>query len=84
MAVTENEPVVEKSDIVFISVKPGVVPIALEDIKHKAAGKLFISVAMGVTIRDIEKVYLFVNDFTAPKIIIKCFRFYQTKPELFG
>lgn len=39
-----------------MSVKPAVVPNVLAEVKAKAAGKLFISVAMGVTINQIEKV----------------------------
>lgn len=47
---------VKKSDVIFVSVKPSVVPAVLADVKRDAAGKLFISVAMGVTIKDIENV----------------------------
>lgn len=55
-ATTDNTPVVKKSDVIFVSVKPSVVPAVLKDVKDIAAGKLFISVAMGVTIEDIEAV----------------------------
>lgn len=51
-----NMPVVEGSDVVFVAVKPGVVPTVLNDVKSKASGKLFISVAMGFTIKQIETV----------------------------
>ncbi|KAJ8924708.1 hypothetical protein NQ315_000859 [Exocentrus adspersus] len=56
-AVFDNVPVVEKSDIVIISVKPTVVPVALSDIKASniKADKLFLSIAMGVTTKTIEK-----------------------------
>ncbi|KAJ8978328.1 hypothetical protein NQ317_011178 [Molorchus minor] len=56
----ENVPVVEKSDIVIISVKPSIVPVALNDIKEAEikADKLFLSIAMGVTIRQLEKLLL--------------------------
>jgi len=54
--VTENAPVVEKSDVIIVAVKPTIVPVVLQDIKSLAADKLFISVAMGVTIREYEKV----------------------------
>lgn len=47
---------VEKSDIVFVSVKPSIVPIALSDVKSVSDGKLFLSIAMGVTIEQLEKV----------------------------
>lgn len=49
-------PVVEGSDVIFVAVKPGVVPTVMEDVKSNASGKLFISVAMGVTIKQIETV----------------------------
>lgn len=39
-----------------MSVKPGVVSSVLQDVKDIASGKLFISVAMGITIREMEKV----------------------------
>jgi len=54
-AVTDNVPVVNKSDVIFVSVKPSVVPTVLNDVRGIAAGKLFLSVAMGVTIAEIEK-----------------------------
>ncbi|KAF2898933.1 hypothetical protein ILUMI_07247 [Ignelater luminosus] len=54
----ENVPVVEKSDVLIVAVKPSVVPIALGDIK-KASGidtdKLFLSIAMGITIKQLEQ-----------------------------
>ncbi|XP_017473292.1 PREDICTED: pyrroline-5-carboxylate reductase 1, mitochondrial isoform X1 [Rhagoletis zephyria] len=53
--VVKNEPVVEKSDIVFISVKPEVVPIILPEIKSLSNNKLFISIAMGITIKMLEQ-----------------------------
>lgn len=54
--ITNNGPVVNESDVVFVSVKPGVVPTVLQEIKAAAANKLFVSVAMGVTIAQIENV----------------------------
>lgn len=54
--ITKNEPVVDQSDVVFVSVKPGVVPSVLEEVKSIAANKLFISVAMGITVKQIENV----------------------------
>lgn len=54
--ITNNEPVVDGSDVVFVSVKPGVVPTVLQEIKAIASNKLFVSVAMGVTIAQIENV----------------------------
>lgn len=65
--ITENGPVVEHSDVVFVSVKPGVVPTVLEEVKSIASNKLFISVAMGITIKQIEnvslKLHLFASKF---------------------
>lgn len=55
-AVTDNRKVVEKSDIVFIAVKPNVVKPVLSDIKNiSAGGKLFVSIAMGITLGEIEQ-----------------------------
>lgn len=56
VAVTENRSVVEKSDVVFLSVKPNVVKTALDDVKSLSSGKLFVSVAMGITLNDIEQI----------------------------
>lgn len=54
-AVTDNRLVAEKSDIVFIAVKPGVVRSVLDDVKTISdRGQLFVSIAMGITLRDIE------------------------------
>lgn len=55
-AVTENRSVVNKSDVVFISVKPNVVKTALDDVKSLSSGKLFVSIAMGVTLNEIERI----------------------------
>ena len=59
----ENVPVVQKSDIVVVSVKPSVVPVALGDIKKSEvkADKLFLSIAMGVTIKQLEQVFAVPN-----------------------
>ncbi|XP_076272500.1 pyrroline-5-carboxylate reductase 3-like [Rhynchophorus ferrugineus] len=56
-SITENIPVVEKSEVVIVSVKPHIVPIALGDLKNSGidAGKLFLSVAMGVTTCQLEQ-----------------------------
>ncbi|XP_067619361.1 pyrroline-5-carboxylate reductase 1, mitochondrial [Eurosta solidaginis] len=53
--VVKNEPVVEKSDIIFISVKPQVVPVILPEIKPLSNNKLFISIAMGITLNTLEE-----------------------------
>lgn len=51
---------VKKSDIVFIAVKPSVVSVALEAVNSVSSGKLFISVAMGITLKELER--LLPND----------------------
>ncbi|CAH1108408.1 unnamed protein product [Psylliodes chrysocephalus] len=53
----ENIEVVENSDVVVVATKPSIVPEALGDIKKKEtkADKLFLSIAMGVTIKQLEK-----------------------------
>ncbi|XP_039970810.1 pyrroline-5-carboxylate reductase 1, mitochondrial [Bactrocera neohumeralis] len=53
--VVKNEPVVEKSDIVLISVKPQVVPVILPEIRPLSNNKLFISIAMGITLQMLEE-----------------------------
>ncbi|XP_055907685.1 pyrroline-5-carboxylate reductase 1, mitochondrial isoform X2 [Eupeodes corollae] len=52
---TENIPVVKNSDAIFVAVKPYVVSDVLNEIKAESEGKLFLSVAMGITIDAIEK-----------------------------
>lgn len=52
----ENRLVVDKSDVVFLSVKPNVVKTALEDVKSLSSGKLFVSIAMGITLSEIEQI----------------------------
>ncbi|BFF92551.1 pyrroline-5-carboxylate reductase 1 mitochondrial [Drosophila madeirensis] len=52
--VVQNAPVVEQAEVVFVSVKPQVVPAVLQEIKSLSAGKLFLSVAMGITLQAIE------------------------------
>lgn len=47
--------------MVIVATKPTVVSTALNSIKHLAAGKLFLSVAMGITIGDLEKVNYKIN-----------------------
>lgn len=56
VAVTENRSVVEKSDVVFLSVKPSVVKTALNDVRSLSSGKLFVSIAMGITLSEIEQI----------------------------
>lgn len=53
--IIENSPVVQESDVIFISVKPAVVPSVLESVKPISGNKLFISVAMGITLNTLEE-----------------------------
>lgn len=52
----DNEKVVKKSEIIFLSVKPVVMPTILSQIRKISSDKLFISIAMGVTLNQLEKV----------------------------
>ena len=53
----DNKIVVEKSDVVLVAVKPHIVPTALSEVKSVVTPKhLILSVAMGVTLEDLEKV----------------------------
>lgn len=56
-SITQNIPVVKNSDIVFISVKPYVVPTVLNDIKGSDVGrdKLYLSIAMGVPLKQLQR-----------------------------
>lgn len=53
-AFTENIPVVQNSDLLFISVKPNVISDVLRDVCPQSAKKLFISIAMGVPIAELQ------------------------------
>lgn len=63
-AVYENEPVVQKSQVVFMAVKPFVAPTVLQEISPVfSKDHLLISVAMGVTLQQMEKVRVFSYPF---------------------
>jgi pyrroline-5-carboxylate reductase len=55
-SISENCPVVKDCDVIFISVKPNVVSTVLNEIQGISAGKLFVSIAMGITIKQIEEI----------------------------
>jgi len=55
-AVTDNRAVVERSDVVFVAVKPNVVSQVLRDVKALSGNKLFCSIAMGITIDEMEQI----------------------------
>lgn len=46
----------KNADVIIVATKPSTVPEALTSIRQLAAGKLFLSVAMGITISELEKV----------------------------
>lgn len=52
---TDSVPVVQQSQVVFITVKPWVVPTVLRSVKSMSADKLFISVAMGLKLAELEQ-----------------------------
>ncbi|XP_055630237.1 pyrroline-5-carboxylate reductase 2 isoform X2 [Toxorhynchites rutilus septentrionalis] len=51
----ENLPVVQRSEVIFISVKPSVISNVLANVRPASTGKLFISIAMGVSLAELEK-----------------------------
>ncbi|MEM3030107.1 MAG: pyrroline-5-carboxylate reductase [Candidatus Micrarchaeia archaeon] len=53
-AAGNNNEVLQKSDVVLVCVKPQAVPAVLEEIAGRAAGKLVISIAAGVSISFVE------------------------------
>ncbi|KXJ81768.1 hypothetical protein RP20_CCG017894 [Aedes albopictus] len=50
----DSVPVVQRSEVVFITVKPWVVPAVLKQVLTNSKDKLFISVAMGVKLKELE------------------------------
>lgn len=53
---TDNIDVVKCSDVIILAVKPNVLPMVLDEIKEFSSGKLFISIAAGITIAKIEDI----------------------------
>jgi len=51
---TNNKVVVNRSDVVFLAVKPQVIDNVSEDIKDNVNGKLVISIAAGVRLKKLE------------------------------
>ena len=51
---TDNRSLVKNSDVVFIAVKPDMVEPVLKEVEDLSEGKLFISVAAGVSTKFIE------------------------------
>jgi len=51
---TDNKKLVEHCDVIFIAVKPDIVESVLEETKEFSEGKLFVSVAAGVSTKFIE------------------------------
>src|SRR5476649_1942148 len=50
----DNDDVVRQSDLTILAVKPQVLPEAMSALKEISAGKLFLSIAAGVTIEKIR------------------------------
>lgn len=56
-ATSDNSLVVKQSQVVFVSVKPDMVSTVLQQVKPVVSkDNLFISICMGITIADLEKV----------------------------
>jgi len=53
---SNNKEVVEKSDIIFLCVKPNNIKEILEEIKNSIQDQIIISIAAGIRIKQIEKV----------------------------
>lgn len=51
----DNKRVAERSDVIFIAVKPDIVGKVFDEIREFSGGKLLISVAAGVSTKSIEK-----------------------------
>ena len=51
---TDNKKLVKHCDVIFIAVKPDIVESVLEETKESSRGKLFVSVAAGVSTKFIE------------------------------
>lgn len=61
-AVKENGYIVEESDIIFLSVKPHILPAAISDVyktlkkPDKVQNKLFVSILAGIKLESLETV----------------------------
>ncbi|HLC96160.1 MAG TPA: pyrroline-5-carboxylate reductase [Candidatus Nanoarchaeia archaeon] len=51
---TSNKEVIRNSDIVFLSVKPQVMDIVLDDIKDSISDQIIISIAAGIQLKKLE------------------------------
>lgn len=63
-AVTENGKVAEEADVIFLAIKPHILPAAVADIyktmnhPNKVINKLFVSILAGITLESLENVIL--------------------------
>lgn len=63
-AVTENGKVAEEADVIFLAIKPHILPAAVADIyktmnhPNKVINKLFVSILAGITLESLENVRL--------------------------
>lgn len=61
-AVTENGKVAEEADVIFLAIKPHILPAAVADIyktmnhPNKVINKLFVSILAGITLESLENV----------------------------
>lgn len=62
-ATTDNKKVVRDSEVIIISVKPSIVPKALAELTEPLKeSKLFLSIAMGIPIQQLENVSITCRD----------------------
>ncbi|CAH8478101.1 unnamed protein product [Schistosoma margrebowiei] len=59
-----NEPMVEKSDVVFACVKPHILLPALKSLSDRLNDKLLVSIAAGITLEQIQQVMLYATRFS--------------------
>lgn len=52
--VKDNPSLVKRSDIIFLAVKPKDIPNVMQEIREEAVGKLIVSIAAGITLRQLE------------------------------
>lgn len=62
---TNNGAIVEECDVIFLSVKPHILPTAVANIydtlKRPVKTKLFVSILAGVTLESLENVFSYKN-----------------------
>ena len=56
VAAADSSEVAEKSEVIFICVKPGTIGTVLEEIKNKIDQKIIVSIAAGIKISSMKKI----------------------------